>query len=90
MAESQDQYQESAGDEEIIKVDEPAPAADDSAQAQANQIKVLSDIAFEKGLDAAIEEAKKLNNPYILDEFHDVLVGEFYKKLIETGKLEQK
>ena len=55
-----------------------------------NQIKMLCDLAFEKGIDVAIEEAKKLDSPYILDEFHDALVGELYKQLIEQGKLEQK
>jgi hypothetical protein len=54
-----------------------------------SQIKVLCDLAFEKGLDEAIEAAKQLNNPYILDEFHDTLVDELYKRLVEKGKLEQ-
>lgn len=55
-----------------------------------NKVKALSDIAFEQGLDEAIEEAKKLNDPYILDEFHDALTDNFYKKLVEAGKLEQR
>jgi len=54
-----------------------------------NQIKMLCDLAFEKGIDVAIEEAKKLDNPYILDEFHDSLVDELREKLIEKGKLER-
>ncbi len=66
-----------------------APASDSDSQKQA-KIKELCQLAFEKGLDTAIEQAKKLNNPYILDEFHDALVGELYKQLIEQGKLEQK
>ncbi|MBU1292197.1 hypothetical protein KKH07_01795 [Patescibacteria group bacterium] len=70
------------------QVQEPVQQTDDKGVK--NQIKVLSDIAFEKGLDKAIEEAKKLNNPHILDEFHDILVDELYKKLVEAGKLEQK
>lgn len=54
-----------------------------------NQIKMLCDLAFEKGIDVAIEEARKLDNPYILDEFHDSLVDELREKLIEKGKLER-
>jgi len=67
---------------------EPVQQTDD--ENVKNQVKVLSDIAFEKGLDAAIEKAKELSNPHILDEFHDTLVDELYKKLVEAGKLEQK
>jgi len=82
-------------DDIIITEEAPAPAPapivvtppDESIK---NQVKVLSDIAFEQGLDTAIEEAKKLGNPYILDEFHDMMVDELYKKLVEAGKLEQK
>lgn len=66
------------------------PAASDSDPQKQAKIKELCQLAFEKGLDTAIEQAKKLNNPYILDEFHDALVGELYKQLIEQGKLEQK
>ncbi|MBL7053421.1 MAG: hypothetical protein ISS02_02060 [Candidatus Portnoybacteria bacterium] len=54
-----------------------------------NQIKMLCDLAFEKGVDTAIEEAKKLDSPYILDEFHDSLVDELREKLIEKGKLDR-
>ena len=54
-----------------------------------NQIKMLCDLAFEKGIDVAIEEARKLDSPYILDEFHDSLVDELREKLIEKGKLKQ-
>ena len=66
----------------------PVQPAGDSANQR--QIERLSQIAFTKGLDAAIEEAKKIDNPYILDEFHDALTNELYSKLIEAGKLEQK
>ena len=54
-----------------------------------NQIKMFCDLAFEKGIDVAIEEARKLDSPYILDEFHDSLVDELREKLIEKGKLKQ-
>ncbi len=54
-----------------------------------NQIKMLCDLAFEKGIDSAVEEARKLDSPYLLDEFHDKLVDELREKLIEKGKLEK-
>lgn len=56
---------------------------------RANQIKVLSELAFQKGLDFAIEVAKGLDNAYVLDEFHDTLVDELYQRLIEQGKLKK-
>ena len=54
-----------------------------------NQVKALSDLAFQQGLDFAIEVAKGLDNAYVLDEFHDSLVDELRKELIEKGKLKK-
>jgi len=53
------------------------------------QVKLLVDLAFEKGVVHATEVAKKLNDPYLLDEFHDALVDEFYDYLVEQDKLDQ-
>ncbi len=53
------------------------------------QIKLLTDLAFEKGVIHATEVASKLDDPYILDEFHDTLVDELYKYLVEQDKLKQ-
>lgn len=53
------------------------------------QIQLLTDLAFEKGVIHATEVAQKLDDPYILDEFHDTLVDELYKHLVEQGKLKQ-
>lgn len=47
------------------------------------QVGVLVALVFEKGLPEAISIAKALDNPAILDEFHDVLVDRYYKDLIE-------
>ncbi|MBU2564592.1 hypothetical protein KKA23_03370 [Patescibacteria group bacterium] len=60
---------------------------DIQAQPKERQINLLIDFAFEKGIDRAIEVVKRMDNPYLLDEFHDTLVDELYNKLIETGKL---
>lgn len=53
------------------------------------QIQLLTELAFEKGVVHATEVAKKLDSPYILDEFHDTLVDELYNYLVEKGKLKQ-
>lgn len=59
------------------------------AESKERQIQLLTDLAFEKGIPHAIEVAKRLENPFLLDEFHDALVDELYNKLIEGGKLKQ-
>jgi len=56
-------------------------------QPKERQIKLLTDLAFEKGIDRAIDVVKRMENPYLLDEFHDAMVDELYTKLVETGKL---
>jgi hypothetical protein len=59
------------------------------AQPKEKQIQLLTDLVFEKGISHAVEVARRLQNPYLLDEFHDALVGELYSKLVEAGKLKQ-
>ena len=50
------------------------------------KIEHLLKIAREKGLFFAIQVAKKMNEPYLLDTLHDVLAREgFYKKIIQTN-----
>lgn len=70
----------------------PATAAPVATRDEADEIKkfpasqqvgVLISLVFEKGLSEAIAVAKNLNNPAILDEFHDVLVDRYYRTLIE-------
>ena len=47
------------------------------------QVGALISLVFEKGLPEAIAVAKDLNNPAILDEFHDILADRYYKELVE-------
>ena len=47
------------------------------------QVGALVSLVFEKGLDAAVSVAKQLENPAILDEFHDILADRYYKELVE-------
>jgi hypothetical protein len=51
------------------------------------QIGALISLALEKGLSKAISVAQAINNPAILDEFHDTLVDRYYEALIEKGIL---
>lgn len=51
------------------------------------EINALVQIAFDKGIAAAIEAAKAKNDPHILDDFHDALIDRFYQKLVEAGKI---
>ena len=47
------------------------------------QVGALINLVFEEGLEKAVSLARKINNPAILDEFHDVLVDHYYKFLVE-------
>lgn len=51
------------------------------------QVGTLVSLVFEKGLPEAISVARALNNPAILDEFHDTLVDHYYEALIKEGIL---
>lgn len=57
---------------------------------QENQVKTLTDLAFQEGPDFAVEVAKGLDSPYVLDELHKKLTeDESYKKLLEEEKLKK-
>jgi len=47
------------------------------------QVGALVSLVFEKGLEEAISVAKGIDNPAILDEFHDILADRYYKELVE-------
>lgn len=49
------------------------------------QVGALISLVFDKGLHQAISVARALDNPAILDEFHDTLVDHYYQMLIEKG-----
>ena len=52
------------------------------------QVGALVSLVFEKGLKEAISVAKALENPALMDEFHDTLVDRYYQELVEKGVLE--
>lgn len=47
---------------------------EDNNNSSKEEINSLIEMAFEEGIEKAIKKARKLNNPYILDEFHDRLI----------------
>lgn len=47
------------------------------------QVGVLISLVFEKGLKQAISVVNEIDNPAILDEFHDILVDRYYQELIK-------
>lgn len=67
----------------------PAHQPTDNARDEAHkeQIESLVEMAFSKGLVDAVEAARHLNNPHILDEFHDTLEDEYYDKLVAARSL---
>lgn len=47
------------------------------------QVGALVSLVFQKGLSKAIAVARDIDNPAILDEFHDTLVDHYYQQLVE-------
>lgn len=47
------------------------------------QLDELIALAFKEGLAKAIERARSLNDPFLLDKFHDTLANELRSALIE-------
>ena len=56
---------------------------------QQHHLQELVNSAFEDGLTSAIEKAMKMNDPYLLDSFHDLLVDRLYDELIKRNKLKE-
>lgn len=62
--------------------------ADEIAKFPLNQqIGALISLAFDKGLKKAISTARGLDNPAVLDEFHDILIDRYYKELVEKKNI---
>jgi len=59
------------------------------AMKKPKQVKTLIHLAFDKGLYHSVAVALRLDDPYILDEFHDTLVDELYNLLVKKGKLKK-
>lgn len=53
------------------------------------KLEELKKMALEKGIARAVFVAKKLGDPFLLDELHDALTDELKQRLIIEGKLEK-
>ena len=51
------------------------------------QLDILVGLAISQSIPEAVVLAQETNNPYILDELHDVLVDKFFEELVKRGKL---
>ncbi|MDP2629388.1 MAG: hypothetical protein Q8P45_01620 [Candidatus Harrisonbacteria bacterium] len=56
-------------------------------QEEEEQMKAFIEHSFQKGVISAVSEAKKMNDPYFLDTFHDKLIDEYYQKLIQARQI---
>ena len=56
---------------------------------QKNQVKALIKLVFEKNIAYAVKVARNIDNPYVLDEFHDTLVDEYYEEIVEKKKIKK-
>ncbi len=52
-----------------------------------HHVAILVSLAFDKGIYQAVKSARDLNNPYLLDRFHDTLVNELYDQLVKHKKV---
>ncbi|MBI2023919.1 hypothetical protein HYT00_00785 [Candidatus Giovannonibacteria bacterium] len=50
-------------------------------------IEGLVNVALSKDLASAFKVARSLNNPHLMDEFHDTLADKYYQKLLDARKL---
>lgn len=53
------------------------------------QVKILADLALGKGVHHAVAVARRLDNAYVLDEFHDTLVDKLFEELQKRGKIKE-
>jgi len=77
--------------EKLGKTDASTPPAvphtTDLSPEVSKQVQNLVEAAVTKDLDDAVKKARDLNDPLVLDAFHDALVGELYSRLVSDGKI---
>jgi len=62
-------------------------ADDTREQEHHDQVAALVEIALTKGVLAAVQAARHWGNAHLLDDFHDMLIDEYYEKLIQARKI---
>ncbi|MDO8584566.1 MAG: hypothetical protein Q7R85_00400 [bacterium] len=70
----------------------PLPAySDDATPEMRLKVEQLVDVAWHKGIDAAVAEARALakqkDGPALLDMFHDALTGKLHEEMVRRGLL---
>lgn len=70
-------------------MDEKKALTEEELARQQEILQHLVNVAFEHGLVKAINEARIMKDPYILDAFHDLLVDKLYQELINRDKLKE-
>jgi len=88
--------QEQAPPPSPASVSSPSPSPPPPAKTPASadpekdrQLKMLIDLAFQQGIEKAIEAVNSTGDAYLVDKFHDTLVDELRQQLIEKGKLKE-
>ena len=70
--------------DESLKIEAQKKAAKIQVLADDDKLKKLLEIAQEKGVLLAIKTAKSMNDPFLLDAFHDILAREgYYQKFVK-------
>ncbi|MCC6405093.1 MAG: hypothetical protein IT405_01765 [Candidatus Yanofskybacteria bacterium] len=75
---------------------QPAPSVNTPATevpswqdpALAAQVQELVNVAFTQGLQAALDQAIKTENPALVDAFHDLLADQLHQELLNRKKVE--
>lgn len=98
LEEEKSPEKEQAIKEQIKQYVQSAQPADDTSQMplskrddareirkfpEKQQINALVSLVFEKGLKNAVSVAKSIDNPAVLDEFHDILIDKYFEELIK-------
>ncbi len=68
-------------------VNSPATATRTTTKEEEQQIAAHIATAFVKGIAAAVSEARKKNDPFLIDMLHDRLADEYYQKLLAARKI---
>lgn len=90
-------YQPSTSPAPQVNTDLPQPSGNISAGTAPSylsdelkdKVQELVNLAFTHSIADAVKAASKLNNPALIDAFHDVLVDQLYDTLLERGKLKK-
>ncbi len=82
-----DRTEKAKKEEEVLVIQLPIKIDNLKKMSKEKQVEILCKLAFEEGVNYAISIAKKLDNAYVLDKFHDTLVDKLYKELVEKRNL---